>query len=463
MHVIGIDTWAPQPGRVVRWTPKSDESPVPSNVPPSFNQRAHLADTEDGSTWLAATFDVDGPIDTAALERAFHRLVDRHDSLRTGFVRNGDDVRRVLHPRGEVLLRREDDSDIATTPGVRDALRAALDDACHPFAAPAYIFAAVDRADTSTVVCGFDHAHVDAYSLTIVIDEVRSAYLGREDVDTDDAGSFVDYCAAESASRAVRLDDPRVDAWVQFLSARGGAPPQFPLDLGVPVGLTDPSAMRVDVLMSAGESAEFESTCRNLGAGVYVGVLSAMAHAVRDLGGGSALPLLFPLHTRTTAERRTSIGWFVTNAPLTVSVGRDLMDTIERTAPDLRRAVDLGSVPIPRVVEAAGGLQRPRRNVFMVSYVDYRRLPAHDIATRIAAHHISNVTVADDAQFWLSRTSEGIALRSRFPDNAVAHAVIESFLAALGAHLGGAGHAVAIPGTPGIGETSVTPRSFAVT
>lgn len=434
MRVIGIDDWSPRPGTVMQWTVHAAEPPRPSDVPPSFNQSAHLADTEDGSTWLAAAFDVVGPVDVAALERALAALISRHESLRTGFVRTPDGMSRVVHGRDALRLLRGTDVAVTTSTRAREVLRSASREGCEPFSAPAFTFAAIDRSDTSTVVAAFDHAHVDAYSLAVVIDEIRRVYLGNT-VDDPEPGSFVDYCLLESTSAAVRLDDPRVVSWVDFLRARGGAPPQFPLDLGVPPGSTDRCAIRVDTLMSTDEAASFEACCRDEGASLYAGVLSAMAHAVRDLGGGSTLPLLFPLHTRTIDAWRSAVGWFVTNAPLDVVVENDMLATIRRTGPDLRRAVDLGAVPIPRVVEAAGGLERPRKNVFMVSYVDYRRLPGHEEMRAVDAHHISNVTVADDAQFWISRTVEGIALRSRFPDNPTARRTVESFLRVVREHI----------------------------
>lgn len=63
----------------------------------------------------------------------------------------------------------------------------------------------------------------------------------------------------------------------------------------------------------------------------------------------------------------------------------------------------------------------------MISYIDYRGLPGAKAEDR-NAHHISNVTTADDAQFWISRTADGLSLRSRFPDTVLAHAVVGSFV-----------------------------------
>ena len=46
----------------------------------------------------------------------------------------------------------------------------------------------------------------------------------------------------------------------------------------------------------------------------------------------------------------------------------------------------------------------------------------------IAAQHISDVAEADDVQFWISRTDDGLALRVRYPDTVRAREVVGRFL-----------------------------------
>jgi hypothetical protein len=67
----------------------------------------------------------------------------------------------------------------------------------------------------------------------------------------------------------------------------------------------------------------------------------------------------------------------------------------------------------------------------MVSYIDYTRIEGHRRLEESNAHHVSNATVSDDAQFWVSRTESGLALRARFPDTVLAHSVMTAFSDAL--------------------------------
>ncbi|WP_172666620.1 non-ribosomal peptide synthetase [Actinoplanes missouriensis] len=60
-----------------------------------------LAELNPDSTayHVPAAMRVTGPLDTAALERALHRLGERHEILRTTFTTTGGEVSQVLHPR----------------------------------------------------------------------------------------------------------------------------------------------------------------------------------------------------------------------------------------------------------------------------------------------------------------------------------------------------------------------------
>lgn len=440
MQVTSIADFHTAPGLYLEW-PIVMGAGAASTVPPSFNQSFHLSsalepavDSDTASVWIAVAFDVDGPIDIEALTSAFSAFVRRHPALRTSFAaRDGVVGRRVYEPH-EVDVAAPTSVTIDNSEALTEHLRAQLNVLCHPTRIPSYSFAAVSRTSRSTVVCGFDHAHVDAVSMTVAAEEISRLYAAHRLQDAaalPEVGSFVDFCAAEIAAPVVDLTDPRLQAWSNFFASCGNRTPEFPFALGVPSGSRAPQATTVHHLADAAEASAFEQTCRTLGAGSFASIAAAMAQASSDIGGPGTLPLLFPLHTRREARYEHAIGWFTTNAPMSIEVFETFADTLASAQSSFRDALELGTVPIPRVLEAVGDtLTRGRDDVFMISYVDYRRLPGAD-ATGRNAHHISNVTTADDAQFWVSRTGDGLALRSRFPDTTQAHIVIERFVRAL--------------------------------
>ncbi|MEV6655884.1 condensation domain-containing protein [Nocardia fluminea] len=425
MHVTTVDHYAPEPGTFLHWiAPADEQEAVESPIPPSFNQLVHLASAESGSNWLAAAFDVDGQIDRARLAAAYRRLIARHGTLRSSFAATSAGPRRMVRP---APTRLEPQPDIAhrSTTALRETLRRHSDLGCAPFAERAYLLAAIDRAHTSTIVCAFDHAHVDAYSIAIVIEDLRRLYHGADPETLPAAGNFVDFCARPVEFRP---DDPRVDGWRAFFGEQGVIPPSFPLDLGLEPGRRAPQAVVLRRLLSCDDAVSFESFCRAHGAGLFAGVLAALAHSVHRAGGGRRLRMLFPLHTRREPQWHNSVGWFTTNAPVAVEATPDFATTLRGAQASVRAAIELGTVPLAETVRELGGLRPSRADVFMVSYVDYRRLPGADSHRAVNATHISNTGSADDLQLWFSRGHGGLALRARFPSTPAAHAVVRACL-----------------------------------
>ncbi|MFD0927276.1 condensation domain-containing protein [Williamsia deligens] len=437
----------------------SDARVIVSDIPPSFNQRFHLESARarpgDETVFLAAAFDVDGALDHDALARAFAALVDRHDSLRCGFTvepssdegaqSNDEDapsndenapprVVRRIHDRSRMRLVADAPIETSTPEEAHLALRAVLSDSCAPLGDPDHLFAAIDGHDTSTIVCAFDHAHVDAWSIAVVVDDLRLLYDGfRRSPESDVAdrlgpvGSFLRHCAAEARDDRDHAGHPAMDGWRTFFARHDNMPPSFPADLGLLPGHSAPQAVDLRTLADAPAADRLDAACRSLGASTFAGILAAMAHAARQAGLADDLSLLFPMHTRRSPLWDRAVGWFTTNAPITVTPREELCATVSATGDDLRAAVRLGAIPVPAVVAAIGGLTFVRSDVFMVSFVDYRRLPGAG-STDDGAHHISNITRADDVQVWISRTDAGLALRTRFPDTPTAHRVVGDFL-----------------------------------
>nr|WP_296772468.1 condensation domain-containing protein [Rhodococcus sp. (in: high G+C Gram-positive bacteria)] len=436
MRVTSITEFLTDPGTYLEWPVYLGDG-TPSPIPPSFNQRFHLSaalsepNRQTPTVWIAAAFDIAGDLDEDALTWALGHFVHRHDALRTTFHWAEGSISRRVHSAENVRIDPPTRTVLSDSHCLTSHIRARFDLLCHPSRSPSYTFAAIERGDRSTVVCGFDHAHADAVSIVVAAEEISALYEARRAglaPTLGTTGGFVEYCAAEARTPVVPISDDRVAAWSEFVEHCGGSTPGFPFDLGVPQGEHAPQATTIHTLADAGQAEAFETACRRLGAGMFSGVAAAMAQASASIGGPQQLPLLFPLHTRREKQYEHAIGWFTTNAPMSVTVGADFGETVASAHESFRAALPLGTVPIPRVLEALGErFTRTRQDVFMISYIDYRALPGAE-STHRHAHHISNVTTADDAQFWITRTGDGLSLRSRFPDTDLAHTVIDRFV-----------------------------------
>ncbi|WP_179276179.1 condensation domain-containing protein [Rhodococcus sp. 06-235-1A] len=436
MRVTSITEYAPRAGTLVEFSATVHGEPLPSPIPPSFNQRFHLGDLGEAErVWIAGSFDVPGSLDVEALEWAFQYLIDRHDTLRNSFVLGTPGIERMLYGPGAIEIRQSTRSTFASTSALRERLRMSLERGCDARRFPSYSCFGIDRPDTSTVLCAFDHAHVDAMSIAVVVDEIHTLYdayrrcPSQPNVDLPPVGGFVEYCLLEATEPLVDPTDERMVRWSDFLTECGGTTPRFPFDLGVADGDTAVQATTVHPLLDAAQTLAFERVCARSEAGMFAGVVAAIAQACTGIGGPAHVPFLFPLHTRHRAQFSRALGWFTTNAPMTVDVHPDLTDTITAAHNAFRAALPLSTVPVPQVLANLGdAFTLSRQDVFMVSYIDYTRIEGHEHFEESNAHHISNATVSDDAQFWVSRTTTGLALRSRFPDTATARSVMAAFV-----------------------------------
>ncbi|WP_240945270.1 condensation protein [Rhodococcus sp. HNM0569] len=459
MKVTSIDRYVLEPGVVTEWL-VSPTVARRSATPPSYNQRFHLDTARTHgvgrSVWMAAAFDLPGELDRDALELALRHFIARHDTLHSGFDVGPEHMHRVDFDPAQVAVTASTPVAIDDAGELRDHLRTHFTEVCDPLTYPAYTFATVERAGHHTVISAFDHTLVDGYSLVIALGELRSIYesfSGREGScaggerdasDTaralteklGDAGSFLSYCRLESEQPAADPDDPRIGEWGRFYARCGGTAPSFPLDLGVEPGRPAPQGADVRELLGEADTAAFEELCVAGGGSLFTGTLTAIATALESMGASSVLPMQFPLHTRRDPQWANAIGWLTTSAPIVVEVDGDFVSSLRATHAAFRHALTLGGVTMSQVIDSLGSsYRRTRTDVFMVSYIDYRKLPGTADHERLNAHHISNVTMADDAQFWISRTTRGLALRSRFPDTAVANATIADFLDVLTATL----------------------------
>ncbi|PUB24529.1 condensation domain-containing protein [Promicromonospora sp. AC04] len=508
MRVVSADLWAPAPGEVVTWDVRPGAGRVPQPAPLTFNQRNHLlgADAGEPSVWITAAFEVDGPVDLDALEAAFRDLVAGHPGLWVEAVRRsepgqsgpgravagptkaggaagrpGGGVGLVRHEPGSLVWQRHDGPVTRTVEGTREHLVAELGRRCAPFGYPAFLPAAISRPGRSTIVLGMDHLHTDAWSTTVVVDELAGLYAqhtrhaapvlamagavaGVEigapavaaarpmaaaalalssacSVDTaglsDPAGPNGQARAADLARPAapaagaapVGADDPRLATWHGFLRDRGWALPTFPLPLGVPGGERVPQRTVVRPLADAAAADSVAARARAAGASTSAAVLATLAGAVADLGGPVVLETLLPVHTRADAAARRAVGWHTTTVPLRIDVGDGADGALAATGKALRAARELSAVPLEQVVETLPRpLRSPRVDIFQVSYLDYRRLPGHTAAAGRRAHHVSAATRADDLQVWVSRTDDGIAVRARMPRTDVAVETVDALL-----------------------------------
>ncbi|MGV9794352.1 hypothetical protein [Gordonia sp. NPDC003422] len=416
MRVTGADL-VDLSGELTEITLTWTDSPTSVGSPVSFNQANHLAAhaaATSNPVWIAGTVELGDsagpPPNPQHIADVVRQVVAEQEALRLRFSWTPEPRQHVLDPThlrtGLVTHGQADTADIV----------ALINSRCHPQVSPGICFALVGR----TLLCAFDHAHADALTVDIIL---RRLHLLSTNTSAQAAAppGFVGRCVADAAD-VDRFRTPdgcddtetieRLAGWRNFFTETGGRVPTFPLPLG-DVPANTPQRTLVRTVLSADDAGAID-------AGLFATVLADLASVIDDLGGPSRLAALIPLHTRGQRDSgwHDTAGWMVTNAPVLVDAG----DRAGARS-SLRAAIDLARVPLPIVLERCAP-QLPSGDIFMISYLDYRKL-----GPRLpGAQHISACSTADDVQIWFSRSEDGLDVRVRHPATPGATGVVDAVI-----------------------------------
>ncbi|MDQ4504079.1 peptide synthetase [Sinomonas sp. ASV322] len=416
-------------------------APDPSReLPVSFDQGRHVGRGDRSGSWMAVSFRLAQSLDRAALAQAWREAIARHGTLRTVFSFDGSRVR--LHEAAvDGGMWREHDA--MGGGSSRDALRTLLDAECRPCAAPSYLLAVVVPAPAEpdprpVVVLASDHAHVDMWSLLILAHEVRTrveddgadgASQPGAPADPLPAAAFVDHTRALAAMPEAPAEI--IEHWQEILRAGGGGMPAFPLPLG-DVSRASPAVVEVRDVLDSGQLARLEERADAHGVRILPLVLSELAQLFRDVAN-VPLRAVFPVHSRNEPRWRDSVGWYITNAVL------DIADPDPSScAAAVAEAVRLGAHPLAPIFDRIGSAKEPP-GMFAISWLDMRRLPL-GIDPSLEPQFVSAVLPTDNIMIWFIVAEDGLHLRCRYPDNAVARSTVGAWLDELTARVAAATH-----------------------
>lgn len=400
-------------------------SPPGRPLPPSFDQRRHVAAGERPGSWMALSFRLGEPVDREDLAAAWLAVIARHGTLRSAFVAGDDGVPRLhdveVGPGGWV------EHAIAPGQAVNDALRDALDRACSPYARPSHRLCVLETAAGPTVVVGADHSHVDMWSMLVIARDLLTALAavraGRDPL-LPPALDFAEHTRA-MAERPAAPDDVR-DRWAEIIEAGGDVMPRFPLPLGDPE--MQPERVEVRDVFDVDDSAAFSAQAREDGVSTLTLAVDAMTSATRELAG-TALRAVFPVHSRYEPSWHDSVGWFITNSVL------ECREPGPRAAAAaVREAVRLGSWPLEDLMRPWGGMPEAP-GMFAISWLDLRRLPVRIDAAGLEAQYVGATIRTDGVMLWFILDESGLHLRCRYPDTAEAREHVGAWLDLLVAKL----------------------------
>lgn len=433
-------------GTLTEWLPSAPfdagsspwfNDPRPASYVHEARLRAAVRTTgpEHGS-WLGTAFEIAGPLDAAALERALNEWIDRHEALRShaGISPTTGAVSRHTIAEGRVRV-------VARSHGYRTSgaenysdLAELFDGCTSPLSWPSYAFATLVPPDPDsrfTVFLAADHAIIDGLSVVIVAQEIEALYRqARDGVDADlfPVGSYVDFGARERDG-AAELDPghPVIELWRTALDHGGGSLPEFPLDLGAAQpGPLPQSGVSTWALDADGADA-FALACRKLGHSFFAGTLACLGIVGAELAGEPRFEAVTPMHTRDDPHLAASVGWYVGLGPIYFDVhgARSFGELAARAQEQIAAAKPASRFPYERVSEVLTTAARPR---FVVSYMDLRFVPAATEWQEWNARALRSKQYEHDVHIWINRTPRGVNIAARYPDTDAAAANVQSYL-----------------------------------
>ncbi|MGB3301546.1 GNAT family N-acetyltransferase [Gordonia sp. (in: high G+C Gram-positive bacteria)] len=403
-RLFGYDVTVADPGR---------------ELPISFDQRRHVGAGDRPGSWMALSFRLPAPVLREELAAAWLAVIARHGTLSTVFVPTVDGPR--LH-EVEISAGTWVEHDIGTGQAVNDALREVFDAHCRPYSRPSHRLCVLETTAGPTIVVAADHAHVDMWSMLVIVRDLLAALDHRL---TGVVPAFVDHARA-------MIDRPTApaeirDRWAQILADSGDVMPRFPLPLGAP----EMQSERVEVrdVFDVDDSAAFSAQARNDGVSTLSLAVSAMTAVTRDVAG-QPLRAVFPVHSRYDATWHECVGWFITNSVL-ASANPDP----GACAGAVREAVSLGSWPLEDILQPWGGDMPEAPGMFAISWLDLRRLPVRVDSSSIDAQYVGAVIRTNGVMLWFILDENGLHLRCRYPDTAEARTNVGHWLDELVARL----------------------------
>ncbi|MCK5891957.1 condensation domain-containing protein [Aeromicrobium sp.] len=432
MRLTNVAHMVLPPGRVTSLS--TGPAGVPGAVVPiSYDQRLHTSAGDRAGSWMALAFRLDVTATPAQLAHAWSAVVARHGTLHTAFSDAG----------GELTLRETElvHGDWVEHPPAdpsepsRLVLRRVLDESCRPFATPSHRLCVVTPDEghdpRPVVVIAGDHAHLDMWSLLVLLRDLRACLA---DVVAGRAPGAGLSPAPPFAAHTLLLEQQDATPhwvgrrWAEVLAAGGGSLPVFPLPLG---DVSEPRAEVVEVrdVLDPGQLEALEKQAADHGVRLTALAIAEVAAVTTELSG-HALRAVFPVHSRDDPSWYGSVGWFITNSVL------DCTDPSPTgCAAALREAMKLGAHPLAPILGHLDHELAPP-GMFALSWLDTRRLP--EVPPGLEVQWVSAVTRPDGVMAWFLAGDDGLHLRCRYPDTPQAREHVGRWLDAVVGRLAGA-------------------------
>lgn len=342
-------------------------------------------------------FALRGPLDRAALRRAFDALADRHETLRTRIVVEDGRPRQIVEPAGHGFPCTV--TDVAGRPD--EAARLRRTDPFEPFdltrapLARARLLAGGE--DEHVLLITVHHVVFDGWSRTLLLRELGLLYAAQmsgEPASLPDTRPYREHARTQQDWLAGTGPAPHETYWQDRLD---GVPPvlELPADRPRPAR-QDHRGARVPIALGPDLTASLRSVAREHGVTLYSTILTCWFILLSRLSAHADIVVGVPTANRGAGgEYPDTIGFFVNTLAVRADVTGSLTGAVllKQVRAALRGAIEHVELPFERVVELVNPPRSPAHTPLfqtMVAWVptlhDVLELPGVTVASLDVEH-----------------------------------------------------------------------------
>ncbi len=343
--------------------PGIGRAPSGAELPLSFAQRRlWLTDLLDGGSahyHLQLHFRLDGELDASALRRSVQAVVDRHGSLRTVIVTDGEEPRQIVREHVDVPFTLTDLSSLPESAREEEMRQIVSRDLLAPFALDRDCMIRVQLVQLSPayheLLLTVHHIAADGWSLNLLIKEIGIAYEallpGRQPPFDELPLQYADYALWQRTSMHASELESQAEYWLEQL--RGlPAVHGLPLDRARSAQQGLAGGFYRDQV-PADLARELIAVCRDEQATLFMGLHAVFAILLARYSGEEDIVVGTPTANREEAQVADLIGFFVNTMVLRsrIAAGCTFLDLLKQSRDLVLEAYSHQQVPFEYLVE----------------------------------------------------------------------------------------------------------------
>jgi amino acid adenylation domain-containing protein/FkbH-like protein/non-ribosomal peptide synthase protein (TIGR01720 family) len=337
---------------------------------------------------MPAVFRLDGKLDETRLAEAFHRLIARHESLRTALVLVG------AEPRQRVLANVQFGIETPYENGLAEFIERDFD-----LARPPLLRVGLQRHNGQgwTMAVVMHHAISDGWSIGVMAEELSAFYRDAAFSPAPLAVHYKDYAAWQDRQLAEGRWQRAAEYW-QTLLKNLPSPLELPADRGRPA-IKQSLGAEVAMTLPAAAWAVLKGQAQRAGASPFVALMAVLQVLVSRQGRTSRFVIGTPVAGRDQPELEPQIGFFVNLLAIVAEVegGRTFAEHLSAVKATVTAALSHAVYPFDRLVT---DLNLPR---------DMSRSPLFDLLMVFQSNRSGELSLGDvqvTEQAWKTQTSQ---------------------------------------------------------